>query len=739
MNLEVVCAAALFAAGVVSAVTAIAVVGRVRSYTQQVPLAFAASALAAAVWATAYGFAVLSPTPGQSLVWSRIAWVGAAPLATFWFVFVLSYAGFEELVTPWPVAFLLIEPAVIVALVFAGDAADPFFATDATAGGAAQVVSVAGPLFVFHAVYTAVLVLVGLAVLAHLVARSRRLYRRQTAVVAAASLVPPVAAVVAAAGLSPPSGVDPTPMSFAVSSGTVLVGLYRHQLFDTRPVARDVVVGELRDGVVVVDDRGRVVETNPRARDVFGTAGGDLLGEPLGVVPEYGESLRRLVDGEAAREEFVVDDGDDRRFFEATASRFDGQGDHERGHLLVLRDVTERRRAEAEFRALIENSRDLITVLAPDGTRTYCAPSSKHVLGYDPDDLVGRDAFEIVHPDDRAETREAFEELLADERGAQNRIEYRAHHVDGSWRTFEAVGVNLVDDPTIGGVVVNARDVTGRRRYEQRLRVLNRVLRHDLRNEVNVIQGHADLLLDENVTAEAKEHARVIRRKAETLVELGEQTRKIDYTLHSTDGVKKPVEITDPIRERLDAIQSEFPGAIISRDLPDEQWVLADDLVDSALMNVVDNAIEHNDRVVPQVAVTVADVIHDGVDYVEVSVADNGPGIPESERRVFAEGTETPLSHGSGLGLWLTEWIVTRSNGHLCFEENDPRGTVVRIRLRETSTEHATDPGSAVSSSSTESANPASSTSGSSSTVESASESSSTAESGSASSTVSTD
>jgi signal transduction histidine kinase len=112
--------------------------------------------------------------------------------------------------------------------------------------------------------------------------------------------------------------------------------------------------------------------------------------------------------------------------------------------------------------------------------------------------------------------------------------------------------------------------------------------------------------------------------------------------------------------------------------------VLADDLVESALLNVVDNAIEHNDRVVPEVGVEVGHVTHDGVDYVEVAVADNGPGIPASERRVFEEGTETPLSHGSGLGLWLTQWIVTRSNGRLSFEENDPRGTVVRVWLRET-------------------------------------------------------
>jgi signal transduction histidine kinase len=249
--------------------------------------------------------------------------------------------------------------------------------------------------------------------------------------------------------------------------------------------------------------------------------------------------------------------------------------------------------------------------------------------------------------------------------------------------------VNLVEDPTIGGVVVNARDVTARRRYEQRLRVLNRVLRHDLRNEVNVIQGHADLLLEGNVTAEAKEHVRVIRRKAETLVDLGEQTRKIDYTLHSTDGVEKPIEVTDPVRARLAEIQEEFPTAIVTSDLPDEQWVLADDLIDSAVMNLVDNAIEHNDRVAPEIAVAIEPVTVDGVGYVEVAVSDNGPGIPESERRVFSEGTETPLSHGSGLGLWLTEWIVTRSNGHLCFEENEPRGTTVRVRLRETASSTA--------------------------------------------------
>jgi PAS domain S-box-containing protein len=456
------------------------------------------------------------------------------------------------------------------------------------------------------------------------------------------------------------------------------------------PTARDVVVGQLRDGVVVVDEKHRVVETNPRARRVFGVAEGELLGEPLADVPAYGASLSALVDGALAREEFAVEADGEERFFEATASAFDSRasGTDERGHLLILRDVTERLRTEAEFRALIEHSRDLIAVVAPDGECRYCSPSFERVLGHAPETFVGDDVFALVHPEDRDGVRATFERLCAASPGSQDRAEYRVQHADGSWRRFEAVGVNLRDEPTIQGVVVNARDVTSRRRYEQRLKVLNRVLRHDLRNEVNVIQGHADLLADRQLTVEAAEHARVISRKADSLAALGEQTRKLDYTLHRTDGVEKPLEITDLLRDRLDEIQSEFPSALVRRDLPDEQWVLADDLIDSALMNVVDNAIEHNDRIAPQIDVSLERVTDDGVDYVDVHVADDGPGIPDAERRVFVEGTETPLSHGSGLGLWLTEWIVTRSNGHLDFAENDPRGAVVTVRLRETAADH---------------------------------------------------
>ena len=685
MMFDIIYAAALLTAGVVSATASIVVVGRFRAYTDAIPLTFAAATLAAAVWATAAAFSTLATTPTEQRFWLQLVWVGVASVATFWFVFILSYAGHDDLLTPASVAVLAVEPLSVLALSLTGGYHTLVFGTaDAFALGPVVAGTSVSPLFfTFHSLYTALLVLVGLAVLVGQARRSERLHRKQVGLVLLASVIPLATLAFGTFDGVRPAGVDLTPLSFGLSSGVVLVGFYRYQLFDVQPIARDVVVGQLRDGVVVVDDNGRIVEANPRARRIFGVDAGELLGQPLTAVPGYGASLQALVDGEVDRDEFAVDADGRERFFEATASVFDGQEATDRGHLVILRDVTERLRTEAEFRALIEHSRDLIMRVAPDGTCLYCSPSFERVLGHTPASFVGRDLFERVHAEDRECVRAVFERLLREE-GGQDRVEYRLQHADGSWRRFEAVGVNLAEESTVQGIVINARDVTSRRRYEQRLKVLNRVLRHDLRNEVNVIQGHADLLLDRRLTAEAKQNARVIRRKADTLAELGEQTRKLDYTLHQTDGVEKPVEVTELLRERLDEIQAKFPAAIITRELPDEQWVLADDLIDSALMNIVDNAIEHNDRIAPQIAVVLERVTRDDVDYVEIRVADDGPGIPDAERRVFVEGTETPLSHGSGLGLWLTEWIVTRSSGRLAFAENDPRGTVVTISLRAT-------------------------------------------------------
>jgi diguanylate cyclase (GGDEF)-like protein/PAS domain S-box-containing protein len=144
------------------------------------------------------------------------------------------------------------------------------------------------------------------------------------------------------------------------------------------------------------------------------------------------------------------------------------------GYEGIIEDVTERkrstealRRSEQYFRSLIENALDTITILGRDGTILYESPSAHRVLGYAPEELVGSLVFDHVHPEDRDRVREVFFRGRGIDRSSV--LELRFRHRNGNWRTLEAVGRNLLDDPVVGGVVVNARDVTDRREAEERL------------------------------------------------------------------------------------------------------------------------------------------------------------------------------------------------------------------------------------------------------------------------------
>ncbi|MDX2168212.1 MAG: PAS domain S-box protein [Deltaproteobacteria bacterium] len=124
---------------------------------------------------------------------------------------------------------------------------------------------------------------------------------------------------------------------------------------------------------------------------------------------------------------------------------------------------------DAWFRALVQYSSDVITVLAADGTVRYNTPAVQAVLGYGADELIGRNAFDFVHPDDRDEVVRRFGAALATP-GTAVPVTFRFRHRDGGWVPLEAIGSNHLDDPHVQGVVVNSRDLTERHRVEESLR-----------------------------------------------------------------------------------------------------------------------------------------------------------------------------------------------------------------------------------------------------------------------------
>ena len=124
--------------------------------------------------------------------------------------------------------------------------------------------------------------------------------------------------------------------------------------------------------------------------------------------------------------------------------------------------------SERRFRALIEQSSDVVTVVEADGTIVYDSPSSARVLGYGPEDRIGASGFSFVHPDDLPVAERVFEQLL-DRAGAVGQMEIRAQHRDGSWRWLEVRVTNLLEEPAVHGVVANFRDITERKALAEQL------------------------------------------------------------------------------------------------------------------------------------------------------------------------------------------------------------------------------------------------------------------------------
>jgi PAS domain S-box-containing protein len=149
-------------------------------------------------------------------------------------------------------------------------------------------------------------------------------------------------------------------------------------------------------------------------------------------------------------------------------------------YLKLQYEMAERKRKEAKlirseryFRALIENAYDIIAVLDAEGVMRYLSPSLERITGFTNEERLGKNAFEFFHPDDLTESMEAFFRGIQ-QPGFTEIVEFRWQHKDDSWHTEEAVASNLLDDPDVRGIVVNARDITDRKQAEERLAKLNR-------------------------------------------------------------------------------------------------------------------------------------------------------------------------------------------------------------------------------------------------------------------------
>lgn len=344
----------------------------------------------------------------------------------------------------------------------------------------------------------------------------------------------------------------------------------------------------------------------------------------------------------------------------------------------IIRDITDRKERERDLRMksqALEESPVGITIAdanQPDEPIIYANEGFSNLTGYPRERVLDNNCrfLQGEGTDDAtvAEIRAAIES----ERSL--RTEILNYRVDGTpfWNKLTLSPVTGKNDEDVTHFVGIQEDVTSKKRSDRLIEVLNRVLRHNLRNDINAIQGFAGVIED-RTDSETAQMAQKISEKAGELISLSEQARNFQTTMRDADPLA-PRDVVADIEAVVMELQAEFPEAEFTIEAEKCKDVMATESLCLALRELGANAAQHSGS-----SAIIYNVEMTDEDQIAISVQDSGPGLPKMEREVLEVGRETALEHGSGLGLWLVNWIITELGGEVTATVND--GTTVMIEL----------------------------------------------------------
>jgi PAS domain S-box-containing protein len=466
------------------------------------------------------------------------------------------------------------------------------------------------------------------------------------------------------------------------SSGGGQVALDHRAYIDNAPV-----------GVFVVDAAGRYVDVNPEACQMLGYSRDELLSMSIVDVtaadvegdPSSDAAFFRVTHDGRAREQvsLVHRDG---HVVEVILDAVALQNDH---YLAYCQDITERKAYERElqtqqrkYATLVEQSHDGVVIIT-DGRFAYVNRQVEQLTGRSAADLVGTPFQTVAAPHQQDRLLDRYRARIRGE-DVESRYDIDIRHPDGSSRAV-SVQASTIDYRGETAVLATLRDITERKAYEEmvreqneKLQLFNEIVRHDIRNDMNVVLGYAELVGETITDPDARAKFETLVERSEHVVELTEIIRDLTDVMLNEPDQEAQVDLVTVLEDVITDVTTSTALAVEPSWAETRVMVTADDSLGIVFTNILTNAVNHNDTDQPRAVVS----LQQSAEAVTVRIADNGPGIADDEKeRVFGRGEKGLDSPGTGIGLYLVERLVDGYGGEVWIEDNEPTGSVLNVRL----------------------------------------------------------
>ena len=458
--------------------------------TALVPLA-----LAIAEWSLGYALEIAGADLPTKIFWGKIQYIGIVAIPLLWVIFTYSHLTQGTRMTRRNVTLLSIVPLITLILAFTTEYHGLIWKDIRiqTVGTFSALAVTHGFWFWVYWVYSNILLLAGTIFILRSFKRTMGLFRRQNLILLIAVLTPWVGNVLYVTGFSPIPFMDLTPFALTISAVAFALGIYRFQLGNLAPVARDLVVEKMPDGMIVLDAQGNIVDINPALQNALGVSASQVIGQRSKDVfnawPSLVERYENILE---AQDEIVLGEGETQRWIELRLAPLVDSRNRLLGRVVTARDVTRRKQmeealrlSEEKYRKIYENVSDVIYETDNQGKLTSISPSIERRGGFQPEELIGRHVMEFfVFPEQYA----ALDALIL-EHGAANDFEALLQRKDGN-RVWVSITSHIVFDANGQGVATEGvlRDITERKQAEESIRQMNAELESRVSERTSQLQ-----------------------------------------------------------------------------------------------------------------------------------------------------------------------------------------------------------------------------------------------------------